>query len=285
MKVQPQLKISHTSLSELPRVAWKDGQDIPIVTSLLHYNERGRQFDYLFHPSANQGGNLYVFFSGDAMRKHFKPPVFQRWSWAKHFPGHCLYVSDPCLLLRHDLALGWYCGTESFDIMESIAKRIDHIRQAVGVAEDRVFAYGSSGGGFAALRFLTFAPQAAAIAVNPQTSVTAYEYKAVEKYLDTCFGGLSREQAASRFPRRFNICESADQLKLRRILLVQNILDQHHYEEHYKPLCRSLGIDPDHDIISAATKKLLFSDKRGHAVAEPPEIFTQVLELMTSDAI
>ena len=285
--MQPQLKTSLAGLSDLPRLEWHEGSELPNVTSLLHYRERGRQFDYIFHPNPEHRDRLYVLFSGDALRKKFKPPVFQRWSWAKYFPGHCLYVSDPCLFMKHDLALGWYCGTEAFDVMESIARRIDAVRATLAVAENRVFGYGSSGGGYAALRLLTFAPQAAAIAINPQTSIPDYQFNAVEKYLDLCFGGISREEARTRFSRRFSICENADLLRNRRILLVQNTLDLHHYEVHYEPLCEALGVDPGHETTgrNSTVLRFLFAEERGHAAAEPPEVFARMLDLMQKDLI
>lgn len=281
--MHPHRKTSLESLSELPQIDWREGQEVPFASTLLRYTERGRCFDYLFHPNLEHNNRLFVFFSGDALRKRFKPPVFQRWTWAKYFPGHCLYVSDPCLYMKHDLGLGWYCGTESFDVMESIAKRVAAVRDQLNIAPDQVCSYGSSAGGFAALRFLTFAKGATAIAVNPQVQICKYRFNAVEKYLDLCFGGISRESAERLFPRRFSLCHNADILERRRILLVQNTLDLHHFEDHYKPLCIALGQTSEHSIGEGSFQRFLFSDERGHAVAEPPVIFERILEIIKSN--
>ncbi|WP_218240971.1 hypothetical protein, partial [Pseudomonas sp. 2822-17] len=78
-----------TSLEELKKfnLEWPT---IPkaLQEGLYTYKYEGFEYDFLYKPS--QEKRLFVLLSGSANRSKFTPPVFQRWSWAEYFPGHCL---------------------------------------------------------------------------------------------------------------------------------------------------------------------------------------------------
>lgn len=92
-------KTSLDELRALPRSEWHEGANLPLEgPELFHSTRAGLTYDLLWSPKPG-AKRLFVLFSGDAMRSKNNPPVFQRWSWAPQFPGHCLYVSDPTLLM------------------------------------------------------------------------------------------------------------------------------------------------------------------------------------------
>ncbi|WP_211205695.1 hypothetical protein [Limimaricola hongkongensis] len=243
----------------------------------------GMRYDYLLSPKPGSD-RLFVFFSGDAPRQKFTPPVFQRWTWSEFFPGSCLYISDPTLQVDDSLGLAWYAGTEEFDPLSVISDTISGFSRSLGVKLGSVYTYGSSGGGFAALRILTFMPEASAVCINPQTDVTAYNNGSVGKFLSTCFGGRSRKQIMKDFPERVNLIHHSGSMLGRRIMYIQNEMDRHHYDKHYVPFCLAMGVIPLHPcglngsrIASSINKdgfsSIIFSDRAGHSKAESREAF------------
>jgi len=276
-------KISLSRLQDLPvaRIASPDeiALDTPIV---IRIDDKGFRFDYLWHPSTTHPERLFILFSGDARRKKNPPPVFQRWSWASFFPGNCLFVSDPMLFCHESLGLCWYAGNHTYDPLNAIASFVAALQHRLAVPSDQVYAYGSSGGGFASIRFLHFYPSAKSVAINPQTDITVFEYDSVERYLNRCFEGLSRAAALESFPSRLSLLTNAQQLQHRQILLAQNLLDPHHYEKHYKPLCAAMGASVDQHLDGQGLKTLLFRQKGGHKKAEGAGVFTQIVKMIES---
>lgn len=278
-------KTSLGRLGGIPRLAWPRGAAVATDgPSLLSFEERGFRFDCLFHPRPG-ADRLFVLFSGDAPRKRYDPPVFQRWTWAPYFPGSCLYVSDPSLHVSRRLGLAWYAGTEAFDPIPVIADRADGLAAGLGIAPGRIYSYGSSGGGYAALRLAAERPGMAAIAVNPQTCITRYDHYKADRYLRMCFAGRDRETALAEFPRRLSLLENVDALSRSRILLMQNRLDRHHYFNHYKPLCAAMGTDYNHDPKADPVHRIIFSHEDGHKAAETQDVFDAAMDLVVQGAL
>jgi len=273
----PSLKISGLSLQHLPTHDLADLEaNLPDEAALMHLDVQGLRHDFLWQPSACATQRLFVLFSGDAVRGRNAPPVFQRWSWADRFPGHCLYVSDPTLHLDRHMGLAWYAGTRDLDPLDAVASVVRRLSARLGLGEDRVVSYGSSGGGFAAMRLGLKLPELTMVAINPQTVVTAYHQKAVEKYLRICLGMTDRAQALAAWPERLSLLASIDRLRGRRLVYAQNTLDTHHHQDHYLPFCAALGVDPqpcDH----GPMRRVLFADPGGHNKGETPQVFAQLM--------
>ena len=85
------------------------------------------------------------------------------------------------------MGLAWYVGTSDHDHFDVIGEIIVSFADKLGIKHKDIVSYGSSGGGFAAIRLSLFLPSITAIAINPQTEITQYERKNVEKYLEVCF--------------------------------------------------------------------------------------------------
>ncbi|MDO6799745.1 hypothetical protein [Shimia thalassica] len=267
-------------LQDLPKIDWAEGQPIPETESaLMSFEDGGFKFDFLWRPKEG-ADRLFVLFSGDALRAKNDPPVFQRWSWAKHFPGHCLYISDPTLHLNDEMGLAWYAGTESYDPMVVIADRLKAIAGQIGLSTDRIVSYGSSGGGFAAIRLQSFLSDILAISINPQTCITKYKSRAVPHYFDVCFSGRSRKAMLEEFPSQINLMANADALTGDRIIYAQNTVDTHHLEDHFTPFCEAMGQSANHDPDSSGLHRILFDNEGGHKKAEDPETFTKIMELV-----
>ncbi|MCD2183557.1 hypothetical protein [Rhizobium sp. GN54] len=274
-------KISLNDLKDVRQVEYH-GDTLPDDEAIaLKVSEAGFTFDFLWRPAPSRNA-LFVFFSGDAIRSKNDPPVFQRWSWARHFPGNCLFVSDPSLYLDKGLGLAWYGGTSRIDPLDIISRVIRRICDQKRIPIANVFSYGSSGGGFAALRLLTVIEEMGAIAINPQTVVTNYRNGMVEKYLRVCFGGLSRQEALDQYPERLSLLHHIEALKRRRIIYLQNVQDEHHYDVHYLPFCKAMGCDPEANESDGNFRRLLFAHEGGHAKAETPEVFAKAMQIAFS---
>lgn len=274
-------KISIDGLGAVVRETWDEETRLPLDAARLYSRQNGRlTYDFLWRPRPG-ATRLFVLFSGDALRSKNNPPVFQRWSWAEHFPGHCLYFSDPTLYLNDKLGLAWYVGTEGHSAMKRIAKQVMVMTRQLGLKARDVYAYGSSGGGFAALSLLHHMPEAAAIAINPQTSILAYERRSVEKFLNICFKKRDRETALREFGPRLSMVVEPDRLTGKRIAVIQNRLDTHHYEDHFKPFCAALGTDHDAAPEDPVLRRILFDHPGGHRKAETPEVFGMIMTQVT----
>ena len=273
-------KTDITDLADMPREEFSFGGDLSSAATVYHFNEDGFRYDFVLNPSANNTDRLFVFFSGDAMRSRYQIPVFQRWRWADRFPGHTMFISDPTLYEHESLNLAWYLGTDRTDPMPVIARLVASVAEKLGVPLSRVFAYGSSGGGFAALRLSLFLPPIGVVTINPQIDVTKYHTGAPRRLLELCFSGLTLDGALQKYPERFDLNTQADTLKERRILYIQNLADPHHLSLHFGPFATRIGLSHTEDSRKGGIQTLFFSDPRGHTAPEPPEMVEKVLDII-----
>jgi hypothetical protein len=273
-------KTTLAHLSDLTCLEVDSADEFSLLNASLYKKRVGEfLFDYLFQP-CEYAKRLFVLFSGDAKRSKNHPPVFQRWSWASHFPGHCLYVADPSVYLDNTLGLAWYAGTDRFDPMPTIIEDVLSLASRLDISHDRIFPYGSSGGGFAALRMATMLNSVVPVAVNPQITITDYNRKGVERYLRICFENRTRSQALKEFPDRLSILTHVPKIRKRRIIYIQNILDDHHYSDHYSSFCKRMGAPRDENLEDGEFRRLLFSHEDGHRKAETPEVFNKAMDII-----
>lgn len=238
----------------------------------------GVEYDFAFvkKPKAKR---LFVLFCGAADRKKIDPPVFQRWKWADRFPGHVLYVSDPALKLSKGLGLAWYIGTKETDYMPFIKETILELAEYLKLSERQVVSYGSSGGGFAALRLLDFMPQMTAVAINPQIKIAKYNRHLVNLYLKTCQESQVDDFDFEKNARRFDLA-AIPRSDNSRMIICQNVRDEFHYHNHFKDYCATLGISSEHSVSTTNVHTILFEDDGGHVRAETSELFTRIMNLI-----
>ncbi len=195
-------------------------------------------------------------------------PIFARWNWAPLLGASVLAISDPTLEMERTLRIGWYLGTDKLDAMATLPKFVRAVARACDVPEDRVCFYGSSGGGYAALRLASAMPTPRAVALNPQIDLKAYHGGDVQPLFklltgtttpdDAFFKGISGVDAVAKG------VEAADA----RFVVIQNADDVFHYRHHFSKLkarfdLEDFGVGCDGKILTT-----MFSDNRGHG-AEP----------------
>jgi len=276
-------KLSLGDIHDLSSQEYVFGRETPDKSTYFWMNTPLKT-EALFTPK-NNADRLFVLFCGDAERQRYTPPVFQRWKWAERFPGHCLFVSDPTLYLNDDLGLAWYCGTPDFDPLQGIAEMARDIATCSGIPESKIILYGSSGGGFAALRLTSILTQATAVVINPQINILNFSSQSkVDFCMESCFPGLSREEIERDHGDRINLMHDKFDFQNKKLIYAQNKLDKSHYFRHYMPFLEKLGINGRQEFKSDRLKTILFENVDGHPKAEAgnPEVFDRMIDLITT---
>ena len=269
-------KTSIKHLDSVPRHTWGGPEDLDVQERGLYTEHfEGEQYDFIFAPKP-ETKRLIVFFSGDARRTTFDPPVFQRWSWASKFPANCLYFSDPALYKQSDLGLAWYAGNNGGDYLTHIAKVVRDVASAIGVDHGGVFSYGSSGGGFAAIRFARYYEGLRVIAINPQTDLSRYATKWTDRMSRACYDVESLASVPREEHYKFTALDLDTLSRAQEIFLAQNTVDTDHYENHYKPLKNYMQSTK----YAARLTTFEFSDESGHAGAENSDTFNRIIEIL-----
>ena len=267
-------KTSIKHLDSVPRHTWGGPEDLDVQERGLYTEHfEGEQYDFIFAPKP-ETKRLIVFFSGDARRTTFEPPVFLRWSWASKFPASCLYFSDPALYQQSDLGLAWYAGNSRGDYLAHIADVVRDVAKTIGADDGQVFSYGSSGGGFAALRFARYYEGLQVIAINPQTDLWKYPVKWTDRMSNACYGAENLAGVPEDHQYKFSALDAEVAAGARSIFLAQNVQDTDHFDHHFTPF-------KDYMESIGQTAKLTsreFSDESGHAGAENQETFDSILE-------
>ncbi|MBD2845923.1 prolyl oligopeptidase family serine peptidase [Paenibacillus sp. IB182496] len=268
-------KTDSKNLVNIPKFTFNTNRDYKFLEKGLYSFEIDRiKYDFLFSPGEEK--RLFVFFNGDFDRNKYTPPVFQRWSWASHFPGHCIYISDPSLNLCKNVGLAWYIGTKQISFTEKITMLVRKVAQITRVNEEDIVFYGSSGGGFASLFISKNFPAALTVAINPQIDLTRYYQNKVNDFLNELFDGFNIDDIKKYYYNRFSILEHSKELISQRIIYAQNKLDKHHYNNHFKPFCKKMDLKlesgKENNIF-----KILFEHPEGHKRAETPEVFKEIM--------
>ncbi|MGH7183774.1 MAG: hypothetical protein ACREJN_17610 [Nitrospiraceae bacterium] len=226
---------------------------------------------------------LFVMLSAAIDRTKQRLPVFNRWTWAQmgKFPGHVLCVADPTLDLHDEVKLGWYLGTDEQDASEELSQFIRRFAKALGIPEDKIVIWGSSGGGFAALAVTSHIEKATAVAINAQTDIFAYE---IARYVETVRGYCFRNQPAQHiqehFGTRVNMAQAWRRNRTSRVILIQNKLDTHHYACHFRPYWEALGGTAEGGASADGRHYAwLYSDSNGHA-PESEQMVPGILSLI-----
>ena len=279
---QPNGKVSGAHIKDLDRLSIFNSSQI-FRSAIYNFSEHGFSFDVaLFKNDHSLFNRLYVFFSGSADRSIFTMPVFHRWSWHSQFPGHCLYISDPTLKRSEELSLGWYIGDYNHDINLNIVKIIRSVAHNLSVAKESIVLYGSSGGGFAALRALSILNSSCAIVINPQTKLTSFVGNSLEKYLEAFFDGITKTEFQSRYIERNSIKAISQKIANSRIVYAQCIEDTHHVNHHLSELFSFNNGRWQSDFLKNSHLEL-FSDTRGHLHGEPNELVPKLLSLVHNE--
>ncbi len=231
------------------------------------------KFPVLYKPKFLGTKRLYVFLNGavaiNVQNKYY--PYFSRISWENKFEGHCLYLYDVSLNLVSDYTLGWYLGTTHNRLMENYIHIIKTFAKNLNIDYENIVLYGSSCGGFAAIKMAEQIDGSTAVAINPQTNILDYNVRAAVNKFTSVFD-------VSSYPHLVKIDVEKLTKAHAKIILVQNIQDNHHYEKHYKPLVEQLSnaqLYPN----NPNYKCIIYDHESGHG-GEPEDVFEEILAVL-----
>jgi len=210
--------------------------------------------------------NLICNGSGGVYRtgpEAIEPPIFNRHSWYNEFEESFLVYNDPCYYHDDDVRIGWYVGTPKIYYLEIIARIITKIVESVGIKNENILFFGSSGGGFSAIQLGTLIKKSTVLVNNPQTIVKNYHRDHVENMLNRCFKGLNEEFIFDEYGYRLNVIEMFKKENyVPNILYFVNSKSIADVKSHLIPLIEGISELSFHH---KDLEIVLYSDDRGHS--------------------
>lgn len=231
----------------------------------------------LYFKKIKQVKHLTILLSGFVNREKQSIPVFNRWSWSNKFPGDVICIADPTLELDENIFIGWYVGSKNYDLSLEITELIKNIAEAKKIPYSNIVFYGSSAGGFAALKFASLIEGSTAVCINPQIDATKHYQEYVSNLLNTAYEGQTIEEVKNNFPKRFSINEAWKNNNNSKIIYVQNKYDDFHYKEHFLPFAKKYDLS----LIDGLSKNgkyftFLYEDEQGHG-PEPENLIQKII--------
>lgn len=121
------------------------------------------------------------------------------------------------------------------------------INQACGKTGSRHVGFvGGSGGGFAALLLSTLFPGSLAFVQEPQTKISNYHPRTVQRYFETFWPEWNSSALLDAFPERFDMARHYAALKPDNyVYYTQSAADQFHVTNHFIPFKSAFNLNPD----------------------------------------
>lgn len=246
-------------------------------------------FDFLFFPDTRK--NLFVLCPSAIIRGEFPVPYFYRWTWAaeKKFPGNVLVVSDPTFNLDPSLGAGWLIGTREEDATLYFSRIVKIFCKKLQINYRNLIFWGSSAGGFIAMQLAKHFPLSTAVSVNAQTDISKYNRHKL--LYDIVFKGLSYEEINRDFGIRLNTVLNRDKFSKNTVFMIQNVLDAHHYQEHFLPFFKAVLNNPDpalpdgiNHLPDTPFTTWVYSHPDSH-MAETPEMAEKIINVLKMNSI
>jgi len=225
----------------------------------------------------SENKRLLVFLNG-ALSNKSRYPLYNRISWQEKFNSDCLYIYDSSLSQDHSYLLAWYVGNSQNILYQEIIRLIRKARDDLGFHNNQIVFYGSSGGGFAALKLAEYFKESTAVAINPQIEIFNYGNKnAVDNFIRFTFNKIPPNLIKDKYQKWIKIDPNAFRCGSSKFIYVQNIVDGEHYRVHLKPFWKhfSKNIESGFDD-SNHNQLIIYDHPSGHA-GEPPEVLEKIL--------
>ncbi|WBA10854.1 accessory Sec system protein Asp2 [Salinivibrio kushneri] len=134
-----------------------------------------------FYKKETEKPIINIWFPGAYDRKKGERQ-YQRHSWTRSFEGSFLIFDDSTINSDNDLKIGWFQGCDN-RLIEKVKKVIEEAIVFLGFEEHDIRLFGSSAGGFAALKLSEYFKKADALVINPQIYVLNYYKSHVKEML------------------------------------------------------------------------------------------------------
>ncbi len=264
-------KVSHLHFDSL------DDVELPIGQSII-YETKIRDVAFELFCSLKKSHHLLVFGQGAVDREKHTLPVFQRWSWAEESELSVIVFNDPTLYLG-ELTLGWLQGTAEHFYLPDMVQIIKQFVAKLGLKNEDVLFYGSSGGGFTSLMMAGLMHGASAVVNNPQTDILLYHERHVEALLKNSFNSITKEQARDKYKTRLNLIEFFKSVEhVPDFYYIQNTTDLFHFVNHFRPFMSQVYnmMREDERYRSARVYTELYQDPASHAPLSKAETVERI---------
>jgi hypothetical protein len=198
---------------------------------------------------------VLVCFNGAVSKRAEKTgPFFAGTGLGRRLGLPVVCVGDPTVQRARDVSLAWYAGCDDHPrLPQEIARHLDGVSAALGKP---LILVGGSGGAYAAMSVLRHLESpATAVACNPQTAIHRYYRHSAVRYIERAFPAVARRlrlhlpalQTPAHLREALSVAGVTDDLAgnddlgRRRCLILQNVNDAHHMNEHLGPLLASVG--------------------------------------------
>ncbi len=219
--------------------------------------------DFHFKMNFNNTSDKMVVFSNGAVDPSKKnPPVFMRSNWYEEMTYNAIFIDDRTIH-NNNLRLGWGVGTKDRHFLIDYSEILKKIAVILEIADNHVFYYGSSAGGFMSIVLATIHKESTAIVNNPQTYVYKYYEKAYQAMYKNIFPGMSDAEIHKTYSDRLSITSVIKKFKYTpKIIYFQNRHCKTDMANHLIPFMKNLD---KYNINSASIHFVLYNDKdSGH---------------------
>lgn len=251
------------------------------IISEKHISEEILDIDSLYVKGS--GDTLIVALHGALVREKVELPRFEWVNSLKSRTEHQLFIADTSLNESKILTLGWYVGTAHDDYTRKIADFVIKVKKLLKLK--KVIFLGSSGGGFASMSIATYIEDSNVVCFTPQTNVWKFTEGHSKNLLNESFADFDNiNELHNQFPKRFSLIERYKKARrLNKFIYIQNLGDTDHYEKHFKPFAKSLGVKTDNGrTFDQSGRFISFHHGAGH-VAPPKEKVHEFLDLAIAD--
>lgn len=261
---------SYRKCNSLDNISFKESFDID-------YLSKWRTPVKYIKKESNTNKKLIVFLNG-ALSNKLRYPVYNRVSWQDKFNADCLYVYDSSLSQNNNYLLAWYVGNYNNILYKDIIKLVDKAKNDLSLQAKQVVFYGSSGGGFAALKLAEYFIGSTAVAINPQIEILKYSNdNAIDNFMKFTFDKIPPSIISEKYKNWITINPKSFKKGSSKFIYVQNIVDGDHYRNHLRPFWNNFN-----EILETGFDKyqhnqlIIYDHPSGHA-GEPPDILEKII--------
>lgn len=180
---------------------------------------------------------LYVFFHGAVNQDKTVLPHFVGVGFRKYLDGSTLHFADETLLASKTIRSGFYMGIQS-DLAEEIKGVITDIYNRGGYSQ--VIVFGSSAGGFIALKLAELLQGCSVVVNSPATSVANHSNKKIRDEFFSSVVRLSGLDECSYFEARRS-CLFENFCPLGSVRIIVSVGDELNNRRHLVPFLKQFG--------------------------------------------
>ncbi len=199
--------------------------------------ENGIVFDFFLDYKEN---NKMVIMLPGALDRSKNINNFQRFSWSDDANYSLLTLLDPTIQESNNLGIGWFQGTKDNYALPKLINLLKNILKINKISEKNISFFGSSAGGFSALKLANSFLNSKIIVINPQIYIYKYSKNEYEKLISYSYKELSKDEIISLYKDRLMV-DVDFTIRKEMIYYYQNIRDRDHLEKHLNPYLKTLN--------------------------------------------